>query len=646
MLLSEGKLTLDAGVYRPTGDLTNLAVPETLTALIASRLDALAADDRALASDAAVLGQTFTPAGLAAVSGLDATDLATRLRSLVGREILTLETDPRSPERGQYAFVQALIREVAYNGLAKRDRKSRHLAAARFFESLDSDEIAGALAGHYLAAYRNAAEGAEAEAVGAQARISLTAAGQRAIGLGSYEQALTFLEQALAVTTDPAEMADLLERAGEAASAAGRHEAADRHLRAAMEAQRSLGDRPGIAGATAALGRSLLQAFRTPDALALLEPAAAEFADLATERAVIALGGQLARAYFLADDNRRAIEVADHVLEAAEHVDLAPIVADTLVTRGTSLGILGRAIEGLGAIAAGRDLAEAHGLNATVLRAYNNRSSIEGVRDPRAALESSRAGLTLARRLGERSWVPGLLQGIGDFELRTGDWTAGLAELTTALAEEWEPVDRLSLSGVASALRAVRGEPMDNRLSELRHLLGDSGDPQSRAGVEMVAAIAAFAMDDLGEARASWHRAGSLAVGTLPIVLPCAARAALWAGDGAAARDDLAALDASGVHGPAIEAGRATLRAGIAAFEGRLADALPLYREALRAWRDLGLAWDEALCGLDMATLLDPSEPEVGAAAAAAREILVRLEAAPFIARLDAAFARSAVPVV
>jgi hypothetical protein len=123
----------------------------------------------------------------------------------------------------------------------------------------------------------------------------------------------------------------------------------------------------------------------------------------------------------------------------------------------------------------------------------------------------------------------------------------------------------------------------------------------------------------------------------LPIVLPCTARAALWAGDGRAARDDLVALDATGVHGPAIEAGRATMRAGIAAFEGRPAEALALYREALRAWRDLGLAWDEALCGLDMALLMDPSEPEVRAAAEAAREILVRLEAAPFIARLDAA---------
>ena len=50
------------GVYVPTGDLTSLAIPDTLTALIAARLDALDPLDRGLLLDAAVLGQSFTPA--------------------------------------------------------------------------------------------------------------------------------------------------------------------------------------------------------------------------------------------------------------------------------------------------------------------------------------------------------------------------------------------------------------------------------------------------------------------------------------------------------------------------------------------------------------------------------------------------------
>jgi hypothetical protein len=101
--------------------------------------------------------------------------------------------DPVHAEVGQYSFVQALIREVAYRTLARRDRKERHLAAARFFEALGSDELAGALAGHYLAAYRSAPDGDESGAIAAQARIALRAAGERAVALGSHDQALTFL---------------------------------------------------------------------------------------------------------------------------------------------------------------------------------------------------------------------------------------------------------------------------------------------------------------------------------------------------------------------------------------------------------------------------------------------------------------------
>ena len=84
MLLAQGRLVLEDGVYRPAGDLTDLAVPETLTALISARLDELDAADRALVADAAVLGQSFTPAALAAVVGRGRGDLEPRLRAWSG----------------------------------------------------------------------------------------------------------------------------------------------------------------------------------------------------------------------------------------------------------------------------------------------------------------------------------------------------------------------------------------------------------------------------------------------------------------------------------------------------------------------------------------------------------------------------------
>ena len=573
---------------------------------------------------------------------MDEAELEPRLRGLVRRELLTLETDPRSPERGQYAFVQALIREVAYNTLAKPDRKRRHLAAARFFESLGTDEIAGALAGHYLAAYANATEGPEADALAGQAKIALEAAASRAVDLGANDQALRFFEQALLVTSDPTETADLLERAAEAASIAGRHEVAETHLRRAIDIQRERLDRPAVARATATLGRALLTAGKPAEGIDVLVRGASEFADLDADPGFVALLGQLARGYFLHEDPGAAIEVADRTLAAAERADLSEIIADTLVTKGSALSYLGRAIEGLGLITAGQTLAESKDFDRTVARAMGNRSSIVRSRDPVAGLAAARAGIRLARRLGFRTSL-GINVGNGvGCAIRTGDWPWALAELEAVLTDDVDGVDRLYILEASASIRALQGDDIGDLVTEMASIAGTSDEPQVTSSIWTAKTSEAFGAGRLAEARDAAHRNADLVAEYLPMALAGAARAALWMGDAAGAADDLAALDRSGVHGPAVDADRTTIRAGIAALDGRPVEAMTVYHEALRTWRGIGLPWDAALCGLDMAELLDPSEPEVRAAAESAREILVRLEAKPFIARLDAAMSRSA----
>src|SRR5439155_18928590 len=396
MLLADGRLEARPdGTYAPVGELTHLAVPETLTALIASRLDGLDAADRGLLQDAAVLGQAFTPGALAAISGADETSLEPRLRALVRRELVSLEADPRSPERGQYSFVQALIREVAYNTLAKRDRKARHLAAARYYESLGNEEIAGALAGHYLAAHANAPDGPEAEALAVQARLALRGAAERAASLGSHGQARALLEQALSVTTDPLEEADLLERAGTAATATNQLDDAERAYRAAAERWEAAGDRAAAARTIAALGSTFLGLYRMDAAVALLEPASARFADLAGDPGLVRLDGQLARAYFLSDEFARSAEVADRVLGAAEQADLIDILSDTLITKGSAYEYLHRYREGIGLIKMGKELAEQHDLLPIVQRALNNLASFSADQDPRVALSAARVGMAI-----------------------------------------------------------------------------------------------------------------------------------------------------------------------------------------------------------------------------------------------------------
>jgi len=185
------------------------------------------------------------------------------------------------------------------------------------------------------------------------------------------------------------------------------------------------------------------------------------------------------------------------------------------------------------------------------------------------------------------------------------------------------------------------GEKVAVEMKELAAVAGENTDRGKMGSYEVTRMLTLIAAGQLGEARAARSRAAEL--WAEPALLSnYGVRAALWSGDLAGAMDDLATNEGTAPQGTAVAADRLTMRAGIAALDGRPADALPLYREALRAYRSLGLAWDEALCGMDMAILLDPTDPEVRAAADIARETLVRLEAAPFIARLDAALVRSA----
>ena len=109
-------------------------------------------------------------------------------------------------------------------------------------------------------------------------------------------------------------------------------------------------------------------------------------------------------------------------------------------------------------------------------------------------------------------------------------------------------------------------------------------------------------------------------------------------------RTDLAAINATGWHGPVIDARRETIEAGIAALEGHTREAIGLYGEALGSWRGLKVTWEEALTGLDMVRVLDTSIPEVKAVAVSTGQIFERLGAAPYLAMLNDALGASGIP--
>ncbi len=647
MLVSEGRLREEAGRYVPVGDLTELAVPDTLTALIGSRLDALPADARALLQDAAVLGQSFTPAALSAVSGIAPETLEPQLVALVRRELLRRDVDPRSPEHGQYEFVQALIREVAYHTLARKDRKSRHLAAARYFEGLGSDELAGALANHYLAAHANAAEGPETDALAGQARIALRAAADRAVELGSLKQAVAFLDQAIEVTQDPSEQADLLERAGVAASDGGLDGGqAEERIRRALALRRELGDRPLMMRTTAKLGLVLRNRLRRELAVTELEAAVAEYLpeDLPlTDPNGVELLAELARACMLTERHDRSITLTDRALAAAERIELVQAVAELLITRGTSLASIGRAYEGVGAMRAGLELAEQQGLIGTAIRARLNIGVRLDQSDPRAAFEVARAALDIAKRLGRRPYVMTLLGNAASSGLEIGDWDWILAEVGAAREDEVEELGRNYLDLSLVSPLAWRGDDVSELVAHLtRWSLSLNETGATGAIHDLVASVALGQLDfaTVYDEELAFALTSSL---NAPRSYAWAGVAALMLGDVVKARAALDLLLATGLHGRLARLDEA--RSGRESARWKVAPPQPSPSSAT-SWRAIGTSASTGGSrspGLVMASVLDPATPAVTAVADEARAIMVRIGAKPFVGALDRALEPRAV---
>ena len=644
MLIAEKRVREEDGRYVPVGDIATFSIPETLTALIASRLDGLGPADRSLVQDGAVLGQSFSLAGLSALTGIAPEDLEPRLRALVRQEILELEADARSAERGQYAFVQALIREVAYNTLARADRKAKHLAVARIFEALPTDELAGALAGHYLAAHANAPDGPEADALAAQARIALRGAADRAAALGSHGQALGYLVQAEAITTDPVQRAALWEAAGQEADQAGDLEVARGYFERLVEVRRSGADPSAAAVAIADLGRVLLTAGRVGDALELIREAVAGFGPEEAPQGLANLVAELARAYMRSGRDAEAIAAADRALAIAERFELFEPLAESLDTKGTSLTSVGRLQEGIALLRGALAISEAHELVRSELRARQN-LWFSDVDDPIRAIEVVRPGLEKARRLGLREWTFDLTFVISNACTRLGvgwDWVeARLSELE----EEGflSDIDRVVDGMLRAYLGAMRSDP-DQHVEVLQGLGAAPAardDQQIRLNIEVSAAWALLAAGRPAEALAQAALVSRSDFGVAWQVWGAAVGipAATWARDS----DGLARCEESldGATGRWAFALRAQIGAARAALAGDHPAAAARYLDVFGRLHELGTALLFATSVISACRLLGPV-PEFATAIAEAREVLTGLRAAPLLGHLEAAIDQDA----
>ena len=510
----------------------------------------------------------------------------------------------------------------------------RHLAAARYFEALGDDELAGVLATHYLDAYRASPEGAEGDAVAIQARIALRAAADRAAALHSNEQALAYLEHALTVTTDPAERAALLERAGAAAQATARFDSAQQFLLDAMGIYREIGDRVSLVRVAAASGLALAVTGGVEEAIALLDPMLDEFADLDGDPSFVGLISSAARAHALHDDNARAMELADRALVAAERLDLVSIIADSVMTKGVALAYVGRSREAAILMSGVLGLAEEYGLITAELRAHLNMSQFLFPDDPRAGLASALAGLERARKFGLGDWALLLTGNAAAAAIPAGEWDWILAarEEVGGEASDGATIEAVGWSIVVKALRGDSAAAKAGALT-IDEMTEVSSDPQNAAYRSLLRAWIAYAAGDFGSALGATSDPFVDVTVTYRVYV-LAGRSALALGDVDRAKTAHADTVQIGVHGRWASASLATLQAGITALEGRTTEAIAAYGEAARAWRALELPFELGLCLLEFATFVGVARREARAAADEARTIFETLGATPLTARV------------
>ncbi|MDR9451285.1 MAG: AAA family ATPase, partial [Acidimicrobiia bacterium] len=487
MLTSSGRLVQADEGFRYEGDLVSMALPDSLQAVIAARLDRLDPGERSLLQDGAVLGQTFTPEGLVALREGRTEGLDADLRRLVQLELLDLEDDPRSPERGQYRFVQSLIREVAYQRLNRPDRRSRHLAAARYFEGFGDPELAGVVAGHFMGAFDASPDGAERDELAARALRGLADAAARAAELGSHAQAMGLLDQAIELSRHEEQKAGFRLQAAGFAEARAEVERGIAYINAARKHFEQAGDIEGVRRAATAHSSLLNSHYRSDEALTVVEPVFRKVRVI-DDPVTVRLAAEAARSYALTNNPASAIEAVVRLLPAASSLGLTEVSLDSLVTQATALGWRGRVVESRVLFRGVAAVAEEKGLLRVAGRAINNLAATLYLDDPQEATRLGERLHELANRLGDFSWM---VRSAGD---TAGSYmTQGRYEEALARLDEFEE-DQLSdfwkawwdATRAAIELRTGGGSEAFERTLAALTFYDDETDPQLRAGIDQV----------------------------------------------------------------------------------------------------------------------------------------------------------------
>jgi class 3 adenylate cyclase/tetratricopeptide (TPR) repeat protein len=314
----------------------DLPLPESVQGLIAARLDALAAGEKALLQDAAVVGKVFWRGAVAAIGGVESPpELEEPLHRLERGEFIRRERRSSIEGDTQYAFAHTLVQDVAYGQIPRTDRAEKHRRAAIWLESFGRPEDYAELRAHHYASALEIARtrGRDTEDLVRSTRLALRDAGDRARSLNAFAAAAREYDRALALwPPDDLDRPRLLFAAANARFDADAWDEAE--LAAASDALSAAGDRAGAAEAQIIRADALWNLGRGDDVLDSLERAAELAEPLPLSEAKARVYAGLFRLHWLAIRPDRAGWFMEQALAMADELGLKDVRARVLSASG------------------------------------------------------------------------------------------------------------------------------------------------------------------------------------------------------------------------------------------------------------------------------------------------------------------------
>jgi class 3 adenylate cyclase/tetratricopeptide (TPR) repeat protein len=439
MLIERGLLENREGRWIGVGETGDLDVPETIEGLLASRIDLLDPEVRRAGRVAAVIGRRFAVHIFDMVYDGMGDDgrggLHPHLAGLEAHGMVRLEEI--EPEL-EFGFRHALVHDVMYRGLLRKERRRLHRSVARALETAHPDELdefAPSLARHYAEA------GMNDEAV----RHYLVA-GRHALARGARVEGSRFFARAqelLEVEPEP-RSEDLVDAVtGRVVAGMGfiPGPEAIRLIEKVLPLARDLDDPDRLARLYERLiwTRSMQgETYADPDYRAELDAGYALIPRLSDEATAPLLQAMMGGALRSGDEFEASIEPLAEAVDGLEGEGRLSEASYNAAMLADSLTQIGRFDEAISAVERARELGERSGDPNTVLDADIIRGSIAADKgDLEEALEYTRRGIEGAEAHGNTFCNLAGNFKLADQQLRLGDVDSAISHLekSTGLAQ-------------------------------------------------------------------------------------------------------------------------------------------------------------------------------------------------------------------